>query len=72
VVAERARLALEANGVPLRRGEPLAVTASFGVADYPNARDRAALMREADQALYTAKRLGKNRVVAAALAVEAA
>jgi PleD family two-component response regulator len=29
-------------------------------------------MREADQALYAAKRLGKNRVVAATRAVEAA
>jgi PleD family two-component response regulator len=29
-------------------------------------------LREADQALYTAKRLGKNRVVTATHAVEAA
>jgi two-component system cell cycle response regulator len=72
VVAERARSALEASGVPLRRGDRLAVTASFGVADFPTSRDRAALMREADQALYAAKRLGKNRVVAATRAVEAA
>ena len=64
-VAERARLAFEAGGVPLGRGDRLAVTASFGAAAFPTSRDRTALMREADQALYTAKRLGKNRVVAA-------
>jgi diguanylate cyclase (GGDEF)-like protein len=71
-VAERARVAFEASWVPLRRDDRLAVTASFGVAAFPTSRDRAALMREADQALYTAKRLGKNRVVAATRAVEAA
>ena len=71
-VAERARQAFEHCGVPLRGGSRLAVTASFGVADFPAAGDRAALMRQADEALYAAKRLGKNRVVAATRAVEAA
>ena len=57
----------------LKGGDRLEVTASFGVADFPTAGDRVALMREADEALYTAKRLGKNRVVAATRAtVEAA
>jgi len=72
VVAERVRMAFEADGVRVQGGDQLAVTASFGVASFPASRDRAALLREADQALYTAKRLGKNRTVAAPRAVEAA
>jgi len=72
VVAERARVSLAASGVHLRGGDRLTVSASFGVADFPASSDRAALMRDADQALYSAKRLGKNRVVAATRAVEAA
>jgi len=72
VVAERARVAFEAGGVRLKGGDRLTVTASFGVADFPASLDRAALMRDADQALYAAKRFGKNRVVATTRAVEAA
>jgi len=71
-VAERARASLEKAGVRLKGGDRLAVTASFGAADYPASPDRAALLRDADKALYTAKRLGKNRVVAATRAAEAA
>jgi diguanylate cyclase (GGDEF)-like protein len=71
-VAERARTSFESAGVLLKGGRRLTVTASFGAADYPASGDRAALLRDADKALYTAKRLGKNRVVAAARAVEAA
>jgi diguanylate cyclase (GGDEF)-like protein len=71
-VAERARSGLAADGLRLRSGEQLTVTASFGAADFPASPDRASLMRDADQALYTAKRLGKNRVAPATRAVEAA
>jgi diguanylate cyclase (GGDEF)-like protein len=71
-VAARARAAFEESGVPLRRGGRLAVTASFGVADFPASSDRTTLMRHADEALYAAKRLGKNRVVPATRAAEAA
>jgi GGDEF domain-containing protein len=59
-------------GVRLKGGTRLTVTASFGAADYPASADRAALLRDADRALYAAKRLGKNRVVAATRAAEAA
>jgi diguanylate cyclase (GGDEF)-like protein len=70
-VAERARAAFEQGGVRLKGGATLTVTASFGVADFPASRDGASLMQDADNALYSAKRLGKNRVVAAARAVAA-
>jgi diguanylate cyclase (GGDEF)-like protein len=71
-VAERARSAFATSGLRLKGGERLTVTASFGAADFPASPDRTALMRDADQALYTAKRLGKDRVVPVTRAVEAA
>ena len=71
-VAERARASFEAAGIRLKGGSRLTVTASFGAADYPASADRVALSRDADKALYAAKRLGKNRVVAATRAAEAA
>ena len=71
-VAERARSAFAAGGLSLKNGEQLTVTASFGVADFPASPDRTSLMRDADQALYTAKRLGKDRVAPVTRAAEAA
>ena len=57
-VAERFRAGIENAGWPLR-----AVTASFGVASISVAvSDRAALIAEADRALYASKEAGRNRV----------
>jgi predicted signal transduction protein with EAL and GGDEF domain len=42
----------------------LSVTPSIGIAAFPtDARDRATLIERADQALYHAKKTGRNRVV---------
>ena len=62
-LAERLRLALETTPVELAEGKTLQVTASFGVAlkdELPSADE---LVAVADEALYAAKRAGKNRVM---------
>jgi PleD family two-component response regulator len=41
------------------------VTASFGVAAYPESRELGEILAAADSALYAAKGEGKNRVVIA-------
>lgn len=66
-IAERIRSRLEGESIPLLEGDgEIQVTASFGVATMPvsadNLRD---LFSVADEALYEAKRSGKNRVVGA-------
>jgi diguanylate cyclase (GGDEF)-like protein len=67
LLAERMREAIERLRVPrLGGGEELRVTASFGVASVPaSAGDREKLLEVADQALFRAKRAGKNRVARA-------
>jgi diguanylate cyclase (GGDEF)-like protein len=69
VVAERVRSAVEGLAVLDDAGEPLRLTVSVGVAarvmgpDGPPANDAArALIDAADQAMYRAKRAGRNRV----------
>jgi diguanylate cyclase (GGDEF)-like protein len=61
-VAERLRHALEEQVILSPEGEPLRVTASLGVAAFPASPGRAELVEAADEALYRAKRAGKNRV----------
>jgi diguanylate cyclase (GGDEF)-like protein len=64
-LAERLRRALAARPIRTRADGLIAVTASFGVASYPEAATPAALFASADDALYRAKRRGKNCVVKA-------
>lgn len=64
-LAERIRDALQSHLVVTPEAGPIRVTASFGVAAFPDVRDAAGLFHAADEALYAAKRAGKNRVEAA-------
>ena len=64
-LAERLRRALVSRPMSTRPGAFVAVTASFGVASFPEASTPAALFAAADAALYRAKRQGKNCVVCA-------
>lgn len=66
-VAERLREGFAELGCTTPGGEPLLVTASFGVATWPDdAEDMRGLVAAADKALYRAKHGGRNRVVSAA------
>jgi diguanylate cyclase (GGDEF)-like protein len=63
LLAERIRLMLAAK--PVAVGDAaIAVTASFGVREYERGVDGHGLLAAADEALYAAKRAGRNRVVA--------
>jgi two-component system cell cycle response regulator len=65
MVAERLRRRIAAEPFPINGGEPIAVTISIGIAALTAPADSAAaILRRADQALYRAKRDGRNRVVA--------
>jgi diguanylate cyclase (GGDEF)-like protein len=60
LVAERLRVAIENDFA----GDPVPITFSFGVATYPeHGRSADAVIEAADQALYAAKSLGRNRSV---------
>ena len=61
-LAESLRDAVCDLEVPGAGGEPITITASFGVAAYPEARTPEELLAAADAGLYRAKREGKNRV----------
>ncbi len=64
-LADRISHALESRLVLSVDGEAIPVTASFGVAGFPESSSAQALLAAADGALYEAKRGGKNRVAAA-------
>ncbi|MDP1995783.1 MAG: GGDEF domain-containing protein [Gallionella sp.] len=66
-LAERLRGAIESTGVPLERHSPLHFSVSIGCASR-NAKDDNldTILNLADQALYEAKRTGRNRVCVAA------
>jgi two-component system cell cycle response regulator len=65
-VAERLRRKIAAEPFPIEQGRrSIDVTISIGIASLESPRDTAAqLLKRADQALYRAKRDGRNRVVA--------
>jgi len=65
LVAERLRAAIESIDLRSSDGQRVPVTGSLGVADSTSTSDPEELLRDTDEALYTAKREGKNRVVAA-------
>lgn len=60
-LSERIRLGVSRIRIPSYPG----ITISFGIATYPNdSEDMSDLIRKADMAMYAAKQLGRNRVVA--------
>ena len=63
-LGESLRNAVAALTVDVGEGRSVRVTASFGVAAYPQTHSADELMTAADLALYRAKREGKNRVIA--------
>ena len=62
-LAERARQALEETEISMPNGDVISVTASFGVAAWPESDELGEILAAADSALYEAKRAGRNRVV---------
>ncbi len=64
-VAERIRRLMAASGFPIRQGaETLDITVSVGVASYQGEADTPDdILKRSDEALYAAKREGRNRVV---------
>jgi len=65
-LAERARAAFAEREMQAEDGSRVSLTASFGVASYPEEGSLDDLIAAADAALYEAKRSGKNRVAVAA------
>ena len=65
-LSERVRRTLARKEFLAADGERIRVTASFGVAAFPNAASQDQLVAASDGALYEAKRTGKNRVAVAA------
>ncbi|MBI3446138.1 MAG: diguanylate cyclase [Magnetospirillum sp.] len=68
IVAERLRIRLAGLQVPVASGEPIKMSASFGVAEWKGGATEGleACLGRADAALYRAKALGRNRVEVAA------
>jgi diguanylate cyclase (GGDEF)-like protein len=64
-LAERIRAQIAARAVETFPGALVTVTASFGVAAYPESPTEGALFAAADEALYRAKAAGKNQVAVA-------
>jgi diguanylate cyclase (GGDEF)-like protein len=71
-LAERVRVALARRQIMTPDGRAIRVTASFGVAATTGATTAAELVGAADEALYAAKRSGKDAVVVARIGAERA
>jgi two-component system cell cycle response regulator len=64
MVAERLRRRIASEPFPIQQGvRSIEVTISIGIAGLGNAENAASVLKRADQALYRAKRDGRNRVV---------
>jgi len=64
IIAEKLRVKIEAHRVTIDLHEPLAITASFGVACYENGMENwEQISQNSDEALYRAKSKGRNCVV---------
>ena len=61
-LCERIRQTLAKRQIPIENGIAVSITASFGVAGFQRAGTRERLLTAADEALYRAKRAGRNRV----------
>jgi diguanylate cyclase (GGDEF)-like protein len=64
-LCERIRQTLADRLIPIENGLTVSITASFGVAVFERTGSRERLLAAADEALYRAKRLGRNRVESA-------
>jgi diguanylate cyclase (GGDEF)-like protein len=63
IAAERIRKSIQAEDFPTITGHPVRVTASLGIASFPeDMKTREELLLAADQALYFAKNEGRNRI----------
>src|SRR5204863_2150438 len=64
ILAERVRTAVESTQFVVNGSDPVRVSISAGIATFPDhAADDESLLNAADQALYQAKRSGKNCTV---------
>ncbi len=62
-IAEKIRVAVETHLFPINEHETIHITVSIGVASFPErTHDTELLITHADEYLYNAKRLGRNRV----------
>ncbi|MGD0167664.1 MAG: diguanylate cyclase [Gaiellaceae bacterium] len=61
-LCERIRQTLARRRIPNENGAAISITASFGVASFQPGGSRERLLAAADEALYRAKRAGRNRV----------